>query len=94
MIDIKNALKHNLRILREIFDLSVEDVAQKIGAADYAEIEKGEKEPSVLELLALADLYNIDMDKIVRRPLTNFFFRDAHYDCIDKGRISTRHEND
>lgn len=94
MVDVKNALKHNLRILREINDYSIEDVAEKIGATNYSEIEKGLQEPTILELLAIADLYDIDMDKIIRRPLTNFIFRSAHFDCIDKGRIASRHEND
>lgn len=94
MVNIKNALKQNLRILREISDFSVEEVADKIDCKDYSLIEQGEKEPTVLQLLSLADLYNIDMDKIVRKPLTNFIFRDAHFDCIDKGRIASRHEND
>lgn len=93
-MDIKSNLKHNLRILREIHDLSVCDVAKKTDCTDYELIEKGEKEPTVLQLILLSDLYDIDMDKIVRSPLTNFIFKDAHYECIDKGRISTRHEND
>lgn len=92
-MNVTTAISSNLRVLRNIFDYTKEEVAQKTGYADYAAAEDGKAEPSISQLIAISDLYDIDIDKIVREPLTNFIFRSAHYDCLDDKRLPSRHQN-
>ena len=92
MKEINKAISANLKVLRNIYGYSVQDIEQKTGCEDYAAYESGEKTPSIDELIVLSDLFDIDIDKIVREPLTTFLFRSANFSCIDNTYILSRHE--
>ncbi|WP_298033015.1 helix-turn-helix domain-containing protein [uncultured Dysosmobacter sp.] len=61
----------NLLKLRKAAGLSQTALASKIGISwrTYQTYERGEREPSLSTLVALADLYDISLDELVCRTL-------------------------
>jgi AbrB family looped-hinge helix DNA binding protein len=71
MINMNNPKKNiaaNLRFLRNRNGLSQEEVAEKIGVSrqSVAKWENGESLPDILKCEALADLYDVSLNDLVR----------------------------
>ena len=68
-MDAKTALRDSLRALRMGKRLTQEKVAEESGLATraYQHYERGEQEPTLSKLLALADFYDISLDELVGR---------------------------
>jgi len=64
----KSNIAANLRYLRNISKLSQEEVAERIGVSRQAvaKWENGESLPDILNCEALADLYNVSLNDLVR----------------------------
>jgi len=68
MNDTKNNIARNLRYLRDKNRLTQEDVAEKIGVSRQAvaKWENGESLPDIINCEALADLYDVSLNDLVR----------------------------
>src|SRR5690625_1043554 len=68
MNDTKNNIARNLRYLRNSHGLSQEEVAEKIGVSrqSVAKWENGESLPDIIKCEALADLYQVSLNDLVR----------------------------
>lgn len=68
MKSMKNIISANLRYLRNIQGWSQEDIAEKIGVSrqSVAKWENGETLPDILKCEALAELFNVTLDDLVR----------------------------
>ncbi|MBF8808086.1 MAG: helix-turn-helix domain-containing protein [Enterococcus lacertideformus] len=64
-----DTLRCRLDFLRKKNQLSIREVAEHIGTPveKYEEYEKGEKCPSLLELIFITELYDVSMDYLVGR---------------------------
>lgn len=64
----KENIAINLRYLRNSLGLSQEEVAEKIGVSrqSVAKWENGDSLPDILKCEALADLYNVSLNDLVR----------------------------
>lgn len=68
MNNIKNNIASNLRYLRNRSRLSQEEVAERIGVSrqSVAKWENGDSLPDILNCEALADLYDVSLNDLVR----------------------------
>lgn len=68
MNNSKNNIAINLRYLRNRLGLSQEEVAEKIGVSrqSVAKWENGDSLPDILKCEALADLYGVSLNDLVR----------------------------
>lgn len=68
MNNTKSNIAANLRYLRNLSRLSQEEVAEHIGVSRQAvaKWEKGDSLPDILNCEALADLYNVSLNDLVR----------------------------
>lgn len=68
MNNTKNTLAANLRHLRNYHRLSQEEVAEKIGVSRQAvaKWESGASLPDIMNCIALADLYDVSLNDLVR----------------------------
>lgn len=68
MNNSKNNIAINLRYLRNRLGLSQEEVAEKIGVSrqSVAKWENGDSLPDILNCEALADLYGVSLNDLVR----------------------------
>lgn len=68
MNDTKNLIANNLRYLRHRNNFSQEEVAEKIGVSRQAvaKWENGDSLPDILNCDALADLYDVSLNDLVR----------------------------
>ena len=65
---MKNNIAANLRYLRNKNQMSQEEVAEKIGVSrqSVAKWENGESLPDIIKCDALADLYDVSLNDLVR----------------------------
>jgi AbrB family looped-hinge helix DNA binding protein len=68
MKSMKNNIAANLRYLRNKNQMSQEEVAEKIGVSrqSVAKWENGESLPDIIKCDALADLYDVSLNDLVR----------------------------
>lgn len=61
-------IKHNLKSLRKANNLTLEELAEKLGVSrqTVAKWEKGETVPDIENCIALAELYDVTVDSLVR----------------------------
>ena len=67
------AFSNNLRYLRKKFNMSQEDLANKLGYKSFTTIQKwesGVSEPSVTVVKQLSKIFNVSMDDIVNTDLS------------------------
>ncbi|MEY8445201.1 helix-turn-helix domain-containing protein [Enterococcus ratti] len=64
-----DTLRCRLDFLRKKYQLSVPETAEQttIPLEQYEQYEKGDQCPSVLELIFIADLYNVSVDYLIGR---------------------------
>lgn len=81
------AFSNNLRYLRKKFNLSQEDLANKLGYKSFTTIQKwesGVSEPSVSVVKQIAELFGVSMDAITNENLYDEINTiAAHHDDID-----------
>ena len=65
---MKNMINMNLTVLRKTFHMTQEEVADKIHVTRQAiaKWEKGESVPDMMNCIALADLFQVSLDELVR----------------------------
>ncbi|CAM3679757.1 helix-turn-helix transcriptional regulator [Paenibacillus lactis] len=66
--DVKNMISMNLKTMRKLHRLTQEEVAEKIGVSRQAvaKWENGETMPDIQNCLALAELYDVVLDDLVK----------------------------
>lgn len=66
--DVKNMISMNLKTMRKLHRLTQEEVAEKIGVSRQAvaKWENGETVPDIQNCLALAELYDVVLDDLVK----------------------------
>lgn len=65
-------LAKNIRYLRKKYELSQEDIANKLGYKSFTTIQKWESgvaEPSVVVVRKLADIFNVDMNALTTKDI-------------------------
>lgn len=81
------AFSNNLRYLRKKFNLSQEDLANKLGYKSFTTIQKwesGVSEPSVSVVKQIAELFGVSMDAITNENLYDEVNTiAAHHDEVD-----------
>ena len=68
------AFSNNLRYLRKKYDMSQEDLANKLGYKSFTTIQKwesGMSEPSVSMVKKIAELFGVTMDQITNDDLSD-----------------------
>lgn len=68
------AFSNNLRYLRKKYDMSQEDLANKLGYKSFTTIQKwesGVSEPSVSMVKKIAELFGVTMDQITNDDLSD-----------------------
>ena len=68
------AFSNNLRYLRKKYDMSQEDLANKLGYRSFTTIQKwesGVSEPSVSMVKKIAELFGVTMDQITNDDLSD-----------------------
>lgn len=76
------AFSNNLRYLRKKYDMSQEDLANKLGYKSFTTIQKwesGVSEPSVSMVKKIAELFGVTMDQITNDDLSdaeNYYYLD------------------
>ena len=73
---------NNLKVYRKQRDLTQEQIAEKLGVSRQAvaKWERGDSLPSIENVIALADLYEISVDSLVRNLASTLSDdRDGHY---------------
>lgn len=66
------ALAHNIRYLRKKQGMSQEDLADRLGYKSYTTIQKwesGVSTPPLWAAHAIADMFSVDIDSLMRDPL-------------------------
>lgn len=66
------ALAHNIRYLRKKQGMSQEDLADRLGYKSYTTIQKwesGVSSPPLWAAHAIADMFSVDIDSLMRDPL-------------------------
>lgn len=69
------AFSNNLRYLRKKYNMSQEDLADKLGYKSFTTIQKwesGVSEPSVSMVKKIADIFGVTMDQITNDDLSDF----------------------
>ncbi len=90
MTDIQKNLKANLELLRELGDISVEDMVKKTGLEDYEKIENGDVDPTLSQLVAISNALDISIDHMIVDAGANLFFKDANYGNIDRCQVRSQ----
>ncbi len=68
MSQMENEMRHNLKTLRQKNGLTLEALAERLGVSRQAAAkwERGETVPDIGNCIALADLYGVTVDSLVR----------------------------
>lgn len=90
MTQVLKNLSANLILLRELDNISLEDMISKTGLSDYEQIEKGEKDPTLTELCAISKALSISIDHMIVDENANLFFEDANYGNIDRCQVRSQ----
>jgi transcriptional regulator with XRE-family HTH domain len=75
----------NLKLLRKRKKVSQEEIANELGLtrSSYSGYENGVAEPNLSTLIKFSSYYNISLDKLIKRKLSEV--SEAEWDKIDKG---------
>ena len=87
MADIKTIVAHNITELRRARGLTQLDLAEKLNYSDKAvsKWERAESLPDVQTLVALADLFGVTLDALVRETDASILVSDASQKPASKG---------